>query len=292
MPVTAINPAITTLGQSWTHESLVSAVMVETNTFDNERIQLANHRAILNQCLAKIVELLNIAHMPFYGSTFVCQLEAAPHPNGLEWVDLSTPVGGAVIPYRAISDVVSVNVPGGNWDEWSNPQNATELFTGNFAKWDMRAMLEQNRKHNVQHRQSIAWYLHGKELMLYVGADINLPSRNSANYNFQYELEHDKIVMEVYRNPILDDLLPRNTSVTYRQPIDLPDRYADLLINMCSRKVYGMMNAQVPAQMQQEINVELAKLDQNVAMEVQNERANRDKRDYGDQYGTVATGTR
>lgn len=265
MPVTSM-PVTSTLSVIWTHQRLVSELRVITNELDNERVQDANIRNHVNVCLSNIAELLNLAKDPFYGVTWN-----------------ATPDGNTPMPNINLNTKVSLLVNGSGWTTL-NPSVSTFApyallwevnrlgFTNaagklaNAQRLSLEEIMHLNTGDNMQYQEAVAWHLHGGYLYLYVGGNITAPS---AYYIFGF------------RNPILDDLQPPASSTTWTQAIDLPDRYARLLLLMGQKMVLEQVNKQVDPSIDAAINQTTQQITSSIVAETQYAEAMRQKKEYG-----------
>lgn len=281
------NYTITPLSNGWTHEAVVSEAMILTNTIDNESIQLHSVRVHLNMAISYIAELLRMNTTPFYGLYMEAVLETTPHPSGLEWINMGTQLGG-VIPNQIISDIRRINSHNTNPFLVPPPVNAIPPYDGNWTRWDLSMLTQQNNNHNVQHRFTVAWQHHGSEILLFIGNNIVTPQR-AAFYTIHemptpYSLKPTdaKIVIWTNRQPQLDDLRPLNDPLTnYRGNIDIPDKYIKLLIQLVQKSILEQISAQVPANLDNEINQAVAQVQTMIQSDLQLEAAEREKRKYG-----------
>ena len=282
MPITNI-PAFTPLSNFWTHEQVVSEAMVLTNTIDNEAIQLDNIRNHMNSSISYIANLLNLSSSPWYGIYMTGTLETTLHPSGLEWIDLAPQVG-TVTPNTIISGIRRINSTAVNPVETAVPL----CYDGNWTSWDLSNLVQQNNKHNVQHRFSVAWQHHGDEIVLFVGNNIETAA-NAARLTFKeiipdYSLKPDKakVVIWAHRIPILDDLkAPNDPTTNYLGRIDVPDKYVKLVLQLTQKSILEQLSAQVPAALEQEINQAIVAAQGVINNEIQLEAADREKRKYG-----------
>ena len=273
MPVTNI-PTITPLSRDWTHEEIVSEVMVLTNTIDNEQIQLYNIRNHLNSNLSYLAKLLNLSSSPWYRLALTARIESSNHPSGLDWINLVTPVVvGGTPPNLMLMDIHRISVPRKNY-------NSTG-WVGNCTKLDIAELTQLKSFQNVQWRYSVAWTYIGQEVLLFVGDQIM--SWANANPLLEvYSILGIDLVLWVTRKPILDDLLaPDDPRSNYRQNVDLPDQYIDLLVKITQKKVLEQRREQIPTALEQEVNQGLASIQQMLANDLQFEAAEREKRKYG-----------
>lgn len=278
-------PNIPTLGRTWTHREAVSEAMVLTNTVDNERIQMSNVRAHLNVAISTVVKQLELNTDPFYGVIFKCEVEDTYHDTGLHYIDLSTLVPGTTyMPIQNISKVerVSTQDKEGNYDD---------AFVGNFSQKDISEITQVQNNLNVQHRDSVYWAHYGKDILLFIGSNINttLVNDNTLAYNFP----EDQITIFVLRQPVLDDLKPiapdpnnvdaNRHSQTFDNVIDLPDSYVKLAIALTQKFILEQLEKTIPQQLEQEIGQSFAKANQDVQNELYIEKAKRQKDQYGEQ---------
>jgi hypothetical protein len=159
---------------------------------------------------------------------------------------------------------------------------------GNFTKLDLTQLQQLNSRSesNVQWNQSLGWSWEGNNIYLFIGKDIATPFqgiREGEDAN-AYTLPHMDISLYCYRQPLLDDLLPLSKTQTYRQKMDIPDEYIGLVIALAQKKVLEQLNADPNQQMEvnQKVQLELSKLQQNLNEDVQFEKIQREKIKYGD----------
>lgn len=277
-------PTIPTLGRTWTHRDAVSEAMVLTNTVDNERIQTSNVRAHLNIAISTIVEQLNLNADPFYGIIYNCTIEPQYHLSGVHYIDLSIAVPTTTyVPIQNITEIKRVNSQD-KQGTYTNP------FIGNFSKKDMSEIVHLENNLNVQHRDSVYWVHYGKDILLYVGSNINTTLVNNAT--LPYNLPENQITIFAIRQPILDDLRPIAPnpatplpihSATFDTVIDLPDRYVKLAIALTQKFILEQLEKTVPQNIEQVIAQSFAKANQDVQNELVIEKARRQKEEYGEQ---------
>ena len=287
MPITQINGqtgyVVTPLSNNWTRQDVVSEAMVLTNTLDNESIALHSVRVHCNVAVSYVAELLRLNTSPFYGIYMEATLEPTLHPSGLEWIDLAPQVG-TVTPNTIISGIRRINSTAVNPVETAVPL----CYDGNWTSWDLSNLVQQNNKHNVQHRFSVAWQHHGDEIVLFVGNNIETAA-NAARLTFKeiipdYSLKPDKakVVIWAHRIPILDDLkAPNDPTTNYLGRIDVPDKYVKLVLQLTQKSILEQLSAQVPAALEQEINQAIVAAQGVINNEIQLEAADREKRKYG-----------
>lgn len=291
MPVTRINNkagyVVTPLSNNWTRQDVMSEAMVLTGTLDNENIQTHSVRVHINMAVSYVAELLRLSSSPFYGIYMEAELEPTQHPSGLEWIDLGVaPAGGTVIPNSIVSGIRRINstavLP------VANPPVAPVAYDGNWTSWDISNLVQQNNKHNVQHRFSVAWQHHGSEIVIFAGKNIETPNQTGGNVieetvaDYTLKKEKTKIVVWANRVPILDDLLPMsNTTSNFFQRIDVPDKYVKLVVQLAQKSILEQMQTQIPAALDQEINQAVAAAQGIINQEIQLEAADREKRKYG-----------
>lgn len=276
-------PNIPTLGRTWTHREAVSEAMVLTNTVDNERIQTSNVRAHLNIAISTVVEQLKLNSDPFYGVIYKCEIENAYHDTGLHYIDLSIAIPGTIhIPIQNITKIerVSVQDKAGNYDD---------AYVGNFSQKDISEVVHLENNLNVQHRDSVYWCQYGKDILLFIGYNINTALRNDST--LAYNLPNNQITVFALRQPTLDDLLPIATgtndplrhSQTFDNVIDLPDRYVKLAIALTQKFILEQLEKTIPQQLEQEVGQLFMKANTDVQNELNIERARRQKEEYGEQ---------
>lgn len=290
MPITQINGQpnyqIVPLSNGWTHQAIISEAMVLTNTLDNEAIQLHSVRVHLNMAISYLAELLRMNTTPFYGVYMEATLETAAHPSGLEWINMGTPLG-TLVPNQIVSEIKRINSHA--IAPYAAPVlNAVPAYDGNWTSWDLSNLTQQNNTHNIQHRFSVAWHHHGSEILIFVGNLINTPQRDSfltsqnITPGFSLKDTDAKIVIWSNRQPRLDDLLPTsNTASIYYQNVDVPDKYVKLLIQLVQKSLLEQQNAQVPAQLEADINQAVVAAQSSIQAELALEAADREKRKYG-----------
>jgi len=285
MPITSMS-AITPLSRYWTHEAICSEAMVITDTLDNENVQLSNVRAHMNVGISYIAELMNLAAMPVFHIWMQGSFEPQIHATGLEYIDL-TRIDNTLVPpisippIQIIDDISRINLK----PSTTTPPNTD--FCSNVTKWDISELTNQQWGLNVQQRQTIAWAQIGSDLIFYVGNDIT--SLNLARSGSAYDITSQPIVIVGRRQPLLDDLLAENVSLTYRTNVDLPDKYIKLLIQMVQKMILEQLNMKPAAQLEQEINQGIAMISQNLASETNFEKDAREKKKYGHQQHTFSS---
>jgi len=269
MPITGIQTTIYRLSNDWTHEKIANEAQVLTNTLDNEFIQLSNVRAHINVNISYLAELLNLAAFPFYQIWMTGAFESALHPSGLEYINLGTTIGGYV-PFRIISSIRRINfVKNGEESDWCL----------NVARQDIAKLTSLASGQNLQYYQSILWNWSGSDLLFYVGDDIESANRDITDVS--YDITSQVINIFATRNPLLDDMLAENVSTTYRQPIDLPDKYVKLLLGLVQKSILNQLSREPPAQLEAEINQGIAMINQEIAQEIQHSQQIIDKYAYG-----------
>ena len=278
-------PNIPTLGRTWTHRQAVSEAMVLTNTVDNERIQMSNVRAHLNIAISTVVEQLKLNSDPFYGIIYKCGVEATYHDTGLHYIDLSVLIPTTTyIPIQNITKVERVSTQ-------DKAGNYTDAFVGNFSQKDISEIVHLENNLNVQHRDSIYWTHYGKDILLFIGSNINTTLR--ADATLAYNFPEDQITIFALRQPTLDDLKSiapdinnidvLRHSLTFDNVIDLPDRYVKLAVALTQKFILEQLEKTVPQQLEQMIGQSFQKANNDVQSELQVERANRQKEQYGEQ---------
>lgn len=280
-----------TLSSFWTHENIASEAMVLTNTIDNEAIQLDNIRHHVNANIAHLANLLNLAMSPWYGVWFEFSLENGLHRSGLEWCDLSGSNGlfGYNV-YPLMHSIRRINVIA----EQGAPADA---WVGNCTKLDIAQLTELMSLKNIQYRQSICWTHNGSELLIFTGGQVLTPNHPERSTFKAMTLTDTHFVGWGYRKPRLDALVPESvvTGQTWTDPargvltqnyksyIDLPDEHSLLLIKMTQKSILEQLREQIPQQLEAEVNAGLAMIGQNLQMDIDLEKKEREKRKYGDQ---------
>lgn len=276
MPLIAPLRVESTLSVVWTHERLVSEIRVATNELDNERIQDSNIRNHINVCISNIAELLNLAKNPLYGISW----EATPDYNGVGL----PPAGRPPIPYIDLSIPVALEVNGQPWTTtlpntavfspysllWEINRvgfvNQGSIILNNCQKLSQEEIMHLSTRTNLQATQHISWNQHGNMLYLWIGQEVTPPSQ---------------FWIFGYRNPILDDLKDYATSVTWRKPVDLSDRYVRLLLLMAQKMVLEQVNKQIDPALEQNIQSMTSQITSQIVQETQFAEMQRTKQEYG-----------
>jgi len=250
MPIVSINGEdsivhLRPLSKFWTYYRISSEAQVLTQQKNNEKVQEMNIRYHINAAISHIADLLSLAAEPWYGITILGTLDTA-HPTGLDRIDLSTFQDLD----RFIHHIERVNIV-----------NGTRI--GNLSKWDLSMMTQQRSGWNLQHDQTATWTHLGSDILMFFGKDVDSPA--NALEHSSYDVSSADFAIVGYRQPILDDMLPESTSLTYKHTkdtdipqineyIDLPDRYAKLLIDMVQASILQQVNVDIPKQIEQSIN--------------------------------------
>lgn len=287
MPVINM-PVIQQLSNNHTYQSIASEIMVLTNTIDNEKVQLSNIRTHINVSISYLANLLNLASSPWYQVWMQCQLEPTLHPTGLPWINLLTPVIVTdinnnqfnFVPGRQLNNIVR-----GNLSSSVVGLPAATQFKGNLIKLDLSQITQLNSWENIQWRHSLCWTYSGQEILMFAGSQvqldaIQLPAQPDYIINTGGA---DSLIFWGTRQPLLDDMLPVNSSLTYTGLVDIPDQYVDLLIKLGQKKTLEQLNQIVPQQLDTEINQGVAQIGQQLQLDLQLEQANYEKRKYGQQ---------
>lgn len=266
MPLTSPMQVQSTLSVIWTHERLVSEVRTATNELDNERVQDSNIRNHINICLSNIAELLNLAKNPIYG---------------ISWQ--ATPDGNVPLPHIDLTIPASLEV---NGQPWTTNLPTTATFTPYSLLWEVNRLgfintggvmnncqklsqeeiMHLSGRANMQATQHVSWNHHGGNIYLWIGQEVPTPT--------EYWIFG-------YRNPILDDLKDAATSITWRKPVDLADRYVRLLLLMAQKMVLEQVNKQVDPALEQNIQSMTAQITNQIVQETQFAEAQRVKQEYG-----------
>lgn len=293
MPITTISN-ITPLSKNFNHESVVSEAMILTNTIDNESVDIDNVRMHMNVSISYLVELLNAANKPFYGIWMKANLEDVLHPNGLPYIDLNANNGilysdgtaaTGIIPIQYIDKITAINIP--------NQDTGTNLIvpSGNVPYKTTRQLLQMSNRQNVQHKFTVSHCPHGNEIYFFIGQNINNILLNQSENKYTLDDTND-IIIHANRKPILDDLRFSVTDATgnYKNNIDLPDQYIDLLLKMIQKRILEQLRETIPQALEAQINQGLMNVAGSLQQEVQQERNDRIKTEYGPQqksfYGT------
>jgi hypothetical protein len=280
MPLVSPLKVESTLSVIWTHERLVSEVRTATNELDNERVQDSNIRNHINVCLSNIAELLNLAKNPIYGISW----QATPDYTGVGF----PPAGKPPIPFIDLTIPCSLEV---NNQPWTTTLPTTSQFTPYSLLWEINRLgygyqdplgnsysmhncqklsqeeiMHLNTGSNMQATQHISWNHHGGSIYLWIGQEVIAPN---------------EFWIFGYRNPIMDDLKDYATSVTWRKPIDLSDRYIRLLLLMSQKMVLEQVNKQIDPAMEQNIQSMTAQITSQIVQETQFAEAQRVKQEYG-----------
>lgn len=274
MPITSISN-VTPLSRDWTHEDIFSHAMILTGQHDNEQIDLENVRRHINLSISHIAGLSNIANRPWYGTILSGTLEGTQHSSGLDYIDLSQPVG-TIIPANYVSKIIRASFKAS-----ANPIPATD-WVGNLKKWDISKLTNQLNELNNEHRHTVAWEHFGGELLVFTGKTVS--STANPKTTIDYNVSSQTIVLFAHRKPILDNMYaPNSTDANnnYRSKIDLPDDLCALMVKMVQQYILSQVREQVPAQLTSEINQGLAAITQIVAADYQYESAERNKAAYG-----------
>jgi len=219
--------------------------MVLTNTRDQEELDTDNVRYHLNASLSFLAEQLNLAASPWYGVTVEATLEPVLHISGLESINLGT-VGSQLFSINRVT-VARAFPP------------IVNAWVGNCVRKDIAEIANVQSYNNRTYRQSIMWAQNGNEILLFVGSEI---STIAVPVTSEYDISSSKFAIWANRNPQLDDLLPRNSSLTYRVGVDLPDKYMELLIKLVEKRVIEQLGQEMPQTLQQEIDLGLQKLNE------------------------------
>ena len=281
MPITQINlndpPAITInpLSRFWTHERVASEVMVLTNVLNSQYVQLENIRYHINMQIGYLAELLNLANHPFYSLYLGAILERiSAHSTGLDWVNIDTPqihINSDPMwcsPIQMIDNIKRISIypiPGGR-----------TTWKGNCTKRDISVLTQQMNNMNDQERFTVSWAHEGNGIFILAGSEINTQLRPSNNY---YSIKDTITNIHIFANrrPLLDSMVPPNIAATLGNNystmdefggvsmyafVDLPDQYISLLVKLVQKNVLEQLNAQIPPQMEQEINASIARISQ------------------------------
>jgi hypothetical protein len=265
--------------------------MVLTNTIDNESIQLDNIRHHVNANIAHLANLLNLAMSPWYGVWFQFSIENQLHASGLEYCDLTGSSGllGYNV-YPLLHSIRRVNAIAENGAP-------TDAWVGNCTKLDISQLTELMSLKNIQYRQSICWTHNGSELLIFTGGQVETPNHSERAPYKAMTLTDTHFVAWGYRKPILDALVPEvitNGNIyndphrglltqNYKSYIDLPDEHALLLIKMTQKSILEQLREQVPQQLEAEVNQGLSMITQNLQLDLDLEKSEREKRKYGNQ---------
>ena len=275
MPITAVDggaiSGIKPLSRSWTYWKVASQAMILTGEQDNQNVVPDYVRYHINTALSHLVDLLNIASAPHYGINIAASLEGTAHSSGVDYIDLTSGINVA----NFIHTIKRVSFPKGT----INTQ-----FSGNAAYFDLAAILTQRANINTQNRMSIWWNHFGNYIFLFIGKSI----ASAVNTNdTTYTLGNPTIF--AYRQPLLDDMLDPENSVTFKysdtpgisEYIDLPDRYVKLLVDMVSVAIIQQRKEPVPGELQQTVNQGLALLSKNIGDAIQLAQKEQQERRYG-----------
>jgi len=192
-------------------------------------------------------------------------------------------------------------------EDFTNRIGRLKPWSGNFVKKDLSVLTELSTARNIAYRQDICWTHSGSELLFSIGNEI-LTQQNSYMHGITSiedvlaeteilentltipytlvgirndELHPYPITIVATRKQRLDDLKAPEQSNTYKERVDLPDEYMDLLIKKVQKFVLTQLREQVPAQLEQEINQQQMQIHDQINRELQYEQAERQKVSYG-----------
>lgn len=211
------------------------------------------------------------------------------------------------IPSRDLKEIVRLNVPKTQSIVGSigTQLSGIAVWDGNFSKKDISELTELQTTKNIQYRHSICWSHSGSDLLFFVGDQIvtktnfwtkgfgsliDLINGSNLSDTIAYTMVDEDLISGPFsypitlvgmRKPELDDLKAPEQSNTYKQPVDLPDEYMDLLVKKVQKFVLTQLREQVPAQLEQEINQQQMLIQKQINDELQYEQAERQKMTYG-----------
>ena len=290
MPVVEAR-AITPLSSMWTVARLIAEIRTLTNELDNARIQDTTIRNHLNSALTNIADLLNSAEKPDYGVVWRANLEAAAHPTGLAWIDLSTPVSVVATNawergFNQNSFVASSNmIPSSHlWGlsyvtakaAASGQNDPTKVWKGNCQSVSISEVATLDTGLNDQYRQSICYHHHGHDVLFHFGSQItSAPNMAPDNTNTYYERPKDFNIWG-YRQPLLDNLEPESSATSsWKKYVDLPDKHMRLLLLFGQKMVLEQLKKEVDSGIEQQISTIIQQIQGTVQTDVQKQISDR-----------------
>lgn len=282
MPITSLDNFYP-LSNYWTYEQVVSTVMDLTDTSDNEDIDLISFRVHLNMALSYLSKLLNMTEVPYYGCMATGQFEPFYYGEGnLHYISLSSYlISGNVKLSNQIDRIIRV---AGYLPHPNSIDPAKNYWVGQCTRKELAQILDVSSLRNTQYRMSVLWTHFGENLIFSVGDEIDtIPKQNDVSISntktYIYDLKAGKLGVWFYRKPILDNLVGDHPDKqiegggNYREKIDLPDEYIDLLTKLTYQRVMMQLQKPVDPNIQADINSGITALNNAVTNWKQTEEA-------------------
>lgn len=222
----------------WTIRRFVSEVRILLNELDNERIGDINIRHHANAAISSLVESLAPSQHPMYAWSFTGVIDTWNAGAGLPSLLGLQPFASQI---WKVKDVIAP-------------------FYGPAKELDIRKLYGVATGNNTTYDKSIAWAQQGSQLLLHVGrwliANNNEPQYLDAAQAYVTPPEFPvgaptQFVINVVRHPLLDDCLPPAMSLTWNQPIDVPERHIRNLLLMVQKMCLEQINKLIPLDVEQ-----------------------------------------
>jgi len=306
MPViTALSDVVERLSQYWTHERVLSTATHLAGVTDNEIVQHDTIRHYINLSVSQIAEMLRVANSPFYGIVLTANFDRPngtdrdAYPNGLYRITLAdnTNLSSATENwYRRMSTIDRVTIR----CTAVTATNPSAVYRQNAVRKDISELGNLVSNENTQSRYSIYWSHVGAHIHFLIGqgigvedtldSDVDAADNDLNTTNYAYALDDlgptdGNIFLWGQRKPILDDitLSPEDVNSGYKSNVDLPDEHIDLLVKMVQKKLLEHRREAVPQALEQEIQNATMMIRRQLNEELEFERAERQKLEYGSQ---------
>jgi len=267
------------LSSKWTYWDIASISRIQTKQLNNEYVQDDDLRYYINLNISYLADRLNIAAESWYGIYLGANLESPEHYSGLDYIDLTNGYTDELNSFNKIHSIERVSI---------RKMNVSGLkYWGDATKMSLPKISQLKANLNRNHDQTIAYTVHGKDILMFIGREVGSPSNQNPSYDTLAN-----IVIWAYRQPLLDDMLLADRSGAdpdrsktynvsgqdvYSNFIDLPDRYAKLLVDMMCKNIYQQIGMQAPAELEQSVNQGLAGISQQESLDLQNQKMTSDK---------------
>jgi hypothetical protein len=264
---------------SWTHKRIMSEVMWQLSSINNNKLQTSHIRNKVNMGLSYIAELMSLASSPWYRIALGANFETTLHDCGLPYIKLQPAKSSWLLIPQGISSVERVTI---------NKRFLVTGLSGNIIRKDISELIQLATGQNDKTRQSAFWAQAGSDLIFSFGNEWTITTTNPMvpvpvvlaipstpfitriNINAD-DITDNPVTVWVQRVPLQDDLLPPTKSSTFRGYADIPDKFIKILIDFTVRYCLyelGQINLQ---QLEQGNEQNAQQITQSVMSEIQTE---------------------